>query len=245
MMKIISDISLEGMATKNKQIDKNEKLEVKKMFVIIVGCGRIGKMLALQLSQIGHNVTVVERDKAKLNELGGGFNGVVIEGLGIDEDILVKAGIEKADTLLAVSQEDNINIMCAQIATQVFKVPKVIARNYNPEMNDFYKKLGLDVICTPTSTVDTIVSKIVYPNFEVISQLKEEGILFIRINLDEMWVGVPITQLEEDYTIKILQVRRNNRLVKLSTNETLIKGDILLVSIEEENMFKLNELSNK
>ncbi|MDF2615098.1 MAG: TrkA-N domain protein [Clostridia bacterium] len=210
------------------------------MFVIIVGCGRIGRMLALELAQEGHNVTVIEKEKERLKELGGGFNGIVIEGLGIDEDILIKAGIEQADAFLAVSQEDNINMMCAQIAKRIFGVPKVIARNYKPELKGFYEKLGLEVICTSKSTVDTIKNKVLYSDFEILSELTEDEIIFIRMRANEQWDGVEVNKVEEDEGVKIIQVKRHNAVIYVKYNERIRKDDMLIIGIQKDNIEQFN-----
>lgn len=130
------------------------------MFVLIIGCGRMGRMLALDLSKEGHNVTIIDKDSENLKRLGSGFNGVAIEGLGIDEETLIKAGIEEADVFLAVSSEDNVNLMAAQIAQKLFNVKRVIARNYQPELEEFYKQLGLEIICPSNVSVEMVKDKI-------------------------------------------------------------------------------------
>lgn len=206
------------------------------MFVIIVGCGRIGRMLALELAQEGHNVTVIEKDKERLNELGGGFNGIVIEGLGIDEDTLIKAGIEQADTFLAVSQEDNINMMSAQIAKKIFGVPKVIARNYKPELKDFYEKIGLEVICTSKSTVDTIQNKVLYPDFEILSQLSEEKIIFIKIKISGQLAGIELNKLESGAQVKVIQIKRCDESLFPGSDEKTKLDDVLIIGITKDNI---------
>lgn len=121
-----------------------------------MGCGRIGSMLALDLSEEGHNITVIDTDSEQFKRLGGGFNGITIEGLGIDEEILKKAGVEEADLFFAVSPEDNLNLMAAQIVQKVFQVKRVIARNDQPELADFYKQLDLEVICPSQMVVESV-----------------------------------------------------------------------------------------
>ena len=215
------------------------------MFVIIVGCGRIGRRLALGLSEEGHNVTVIEKDKERLKSLGGGFNGIVIEGLGIDEETLIKAGIEQSDAFLAVSQEDNINMMAAQIAKKLFNVPKVIARNYKPELKGFYEKLGLEVICTSESTVETIKNKMLYADFEILSQLMEERIIFIKMKADKKIEGIQIKELEEKEEIRIIQLKRDDSILCLKGNEVVEKDDLLIISIAQEKLENFSQCYKK
>ena len=119
------------------------------MYVIIMGCGRVGARLAQQLIHAGHEVMVMDMLPAAFERLGRDFSGSTMVGNGIDHDDLVKAGIERADAFAAVTQGDNRNIMASQIAKHVFKVPRVVTRIYDPIRQDTFKALGLDAI-SPT-----------------------------------------------------------------------------------------------
>lgn len=110
------------------------------MYVIIAGCGRLGAHLATSLSDKGLDVAVVDGDSKNFSKLGFGFDGITVIGVPIDEDVLRKAGIENADALAAVSQDDNLNIMTALIARDMFNVPKVYVRVGDPEKAEFYRK---------------------------------------------------------------------------------------------------------
>jgi trk system potassium uptake protein len=119
------------------------------MYAIIMGCGRVGARLANQLVDAGHEVLVLDTNPAAFDRLGSEFRGQTMVGNGIDLDVLIKAGIERADAFAAVTQGDNRNIMAAQIAKYVYKVPRVVTRIYDPIRQDTYKTLGLDAI-SPT-----------------------------------------------------------------------------------------------
>jgi trk system potassium uptake protein len=119
------------------------------MYVIIMGCGRVGARLAQQLVRAGHEVMVMDMLPSAFERLGRDFPGSTMVGNGIDHDDLVKAGIERADAFAAVTQGDNRNIMASQIAKHVFKVPRVVTRIYDPIRQDTFKALGLDAI-SPT-----------------------------------------------------------------------------------------------
>jgi trk system potassium uptake protein TrkA len=119
------------------------------MHVVILGCGRVGAQLAMMLESEGHTVTIIDRDREAFRRLGRGFRGKTILGVGIDEDVLRKAGIERAGGFAATTNGDNTNIMSAQIVKIKFKVPRVIARIYDPLRAEAYKELGVDTI-SPT-----------------------------------------------------------------------------------------------
>jgi len=119
------------------------------MHILILGCGRVGATLALMLEADGHSVAIVDRDREAFRRLGRNFKGETVLGIGIDEDVLRKAGIERAGAFAATTNGDNSNIMSAQIAKVKFKVPRVVARIYDPLRAEAYKELGIDTI-SPT-----------------------------------------------------------------------------------------------
>lgn len=120
------------------------------MKVVIMGCGRVGAQLAALLDSEGHQVTILDIDSRSFNKLAPAFKGSVLLGDGTDEDSLKKAGIEEADTFMALSQGDSHNIMAAQIAKHIFNVPRVICRIYDPLRSELYQTLGLEAL-SPTN----------------------------------------------------------------------------------------------
>jgi trk system potassium uptake protein TrkA len=121
------------------------------MKLVIVGCGRVGAMAALALTQAGHAVTVIDSNRRAFDRLGSEFPGEMVLGNGIDEDVLRQAGIESADGFASLTNGDNRNIMAAQIAREIFKVPRVITRIYDPMREAVYRELGLDTVCPTVS----------------------------------------------------------------------------------------------
>jgi trk/ktr system potassium uptake protein len=119
--------------------------------VLIVGCGRIGARLAAEMDGGGHEVTIIDTNAAAFARLGDSFGGEAIIGDGIDVDTLRRAGIEGVDAFCALTQGDNRNIMAAQIAQHVFRVPRVVCRIADPIRDEVYRKLGLKTYC-PTIT---------------------------------------------------------------------------------------------
>lgn len=124
------------------------------MNIIIVGCGRVGSRLAMQLFGEGNNVTVIDRNPLAFDKLEGGFEGNMVIGTGIDVEVLVNAGIASTDSVISVAKGDNTNIMVGQIAKFLFKVPKVVVRIVDPKSKNFYEQeIGLTCFCpTETST---------------------------------------------------------------------------------------------
>ncbi len=119
------------------------------MFVIIMGCGRVGARLARMLVRTGHEVAILDVSAPAFRRLGADFPGTTILGNGIDQETLKRAGIERADAFVAATQGDNRNIMASQIAQHVFGVKRVVTRIYDPLRSDTFAELGLRSI-SPT-----------------------------------------------------------------------------------------------
>ncbi len=120
------------------------------MKIIILGCGRVGSTLARRMATEGHDVTVIDLTSDAFRRLGSKFKGTRLVGGGTDMDVLRRAGIDSADAFVAVTNGDNRNIMAAQIAKEVFSVPKVMTRLYDPIRADAYQDMGIETICTTT-----------------------------------------------------------------------------------------------
>ena len=134
------------------------------MYIIIVGCGRIGNYLA-KLLQDEHNVVVIDKDESALMKLGSDFNGISLTGDGLDLDVLKEAGIEKADALAVTTSNDNTNIIIAQVAKKVFNLSKVIARVSDPGKAEIYRNLGVDTVNSTSLFASLIRDKIIEKRF--------------------------------------------------------------------------------
>ena len=119
------------------------------MFVIIMGCGRVGARLAQMLVAAGHEVTIMDTNVNAFARLGSDFKGTTLLGTGVDQEILRRAGIERADAFVAATQGDNRNIMGSEIAKHIFGVKNVVTRIYDPLRADTFRALGLRAI-SPT-----------------------------------------------------------------------------------------------
>jgi K+ transport systems, NAD-binding component len=130
------------------------------MNIIIIGCGRFGSTLAGELSDDGHNISIIDRDNERLNVLGSGFNGLKIKGIEYDDEILKEAGIQTADAVLSLASDENINITVSLIAKEIYKVPLIIARIVNPNRQYIYQVLGIKTVNPIQLGVDILTSKI-------------------------------------------------------------------------------------
>lgn len=116
-------------------------------YVVIVGCGRLGSLLANKLSRLGCNVVVVDREEGAFDNLSPEFSGFTVSGDASEQEVLRRANIGQADCLLAVTRHDNVNLMVAQVAQTVFGIAKVIARVSDPAREAVYHRFGVETIC--------------------------------------------------------------------------------------------------
>ncbi len=131
------------------------------MNILIIGCRKVGSRLASILSAEGHTVSVVDRDERSFEALDDNFNGYTVSGVPIDEDVLRSAGIELCDAVAAVTPDDNVNIMACQIAKEMFHVPRVITRMYDPAREEVFSDFGISTVCPTNLTVSAVKSAIV------------------------------------------------------------------------------------
>ena len=130
------------------------------MRAVIVGCSRLGARLAMILDNQGFEVTVVDTDSLAFRRLPETYRGSTVIGTGIDEDILLTAGIDRTDIFVACTNGDNRNIMASQLAQSTFGVPQVLCRIYDPVRAESYRTLGIDTICPTVEVADLFLGAI-------------------------------------------------------------------------------------
>ena len=116
-------------------------------YTVVVGCGRLGAGIADGLYAEGEDVVVIDQDRDAFRKLSSAYGGHTVEGNGMDLDILDSVELKRADTLIAVTDNDNVNIMISQLAKEVFNVRKVIARLSDPQRSCVYQDFGIETIC--------------------------------------------------------------------------------------------------
>jgi trk system potassium uptake protein len=130
------------------------------MNALIIGCGRVGSSIALQLQREGWDVTVVDENEDALARLGEHWPGAFLVGQGIDVDVLREAGIEDADAVVAATDGDNTNILIGQVAQKRFDIGCVVIRILDPARADFYSARGLRVVCPTKTAIDTLMEAV-------------------------------------------------------------------------------------
>ena len=130
------------------------------MKAIVIGCGRVGSSIALQLDREGWEVVAVDEKEEALGRLGAHWGGGFVVGHGMDIDVLRKAGIDEADAVVVATNGDNTNLVIGQVAQKRFDIQCVVVRVLDPARADFYRELGLRTVC-PTKTAIEVLTEAV------------------------------------------------------------------------------------
>ena len=126
------------------------------MKIVIVGCGRVGAVLAAGYDAAGHEVIIIDTQTSAFDRLPESFRGSAIRGDGTDEDVLVRSGASDADVFLALTEGDNRNVMAAQLAAEALGARQVIAKINDPVRADAYAALGIATLCRTNLMVDAV-----------------------------------------------------------------------------------------
>lgn len=198
------------------------------MQIIVVGCGKVGLNLSTALVRQGHDVVIVEND-SKMLQAAADLDCIRILGVPIDRDVLRNAGIETADILCAMTQNDNINIMVSQIADEIFNVPKIVTRIFNPENRQVFDEFGLNTICSTSLTVEAVLRKIGGEINEQTQRVYNTDILYSSVPIEPELVGEDITNLSTDTGKLIFGLLRRSRLLLAVPGLKVLNGDELVL----------------
>ncbi|WP_165042959.1 MULTISPECIES: potassium channel family protein [unclassified Adlercreutzia] len=205
--------------------------------VIVVGCGRVGSSLSNMLSDSGNNVCVIDRNPDAFTNLGRGFNGSTLQGVGFDEDLLIQAGAKECDVVAAVTQSDNTNLMVAEVASRLCGVPHVIARLYNPDHERAYMQLGIDYVCGTSLVAEDVFSKVVSGHGSHLDTFGEFEVL--RFSLDLSWHDkrtIRVSEIERDHNVRIIVFERGDGSASsIPTKDSILyHGDSILACVRHD-----------
>ena len=204
------------------------------MHIVIMGCGRVGSTLALSLEARGHTVAVVDHSGDAFRRLGADFSGLTVTGEGYDRQVLVAAGIERADGFAAVSSGDNSNILSARVARETFGVQRVVARIYDQKRAEVYERLGIPTVATVRWTADRMLRHFVHEGSDEMWRDPTSTVSIVEVPVHRDWVGRPIRALEEACGARTAYLMRFG-IGTLPTNSTLIQdGDQVFMLVTDD-----------
>jgi len=198
------------------------------MNFIIIGCGRVGAELSYHLFKSGHQVVVVDVNKQAFNRLHPDFRGRTLEGEGLAENVLERAGVREADGLAAVTNSDALNAVVSHAAREFFNVPVVVARNYDPGLRGLIEAFGLQTVGSTTWGAQRVEEMLINPTEKVVYSAGNGEVEIYEVRIPEEWDGHMLNELlgslKECYPVALTRAGRSS----LPDAETKLQADDLL-----------------
>lgn len=212
------------------------------MKVIIMGCGRVGEQTARMLADDGHQVTVIDPDASALARLGPQFKGRTVQGVGFDRAVLIKAGIEHADAFAAASSMDNINIIAARIAHNIFHVPKVVARLFEPRMAEIYRRLGLITISSTTWGAERIRELLTHAELDTVMTFGRGEVVIITVETPPHLAGRNVKHINLPGEISVVAITRGGLAIMPTLGTEFLTGDVIHIAVHASAMDRVEAL---
>ena len=209
---------------------------------IIVGCGRLGAELARELSRRGHDITMIDKDPYKLQDVGRYVRVNTVEGVGFDQDVLTSAGIAQADGLAAVTDSDEANVVIAQVARQKYLVPRVVARIFDPRQAAIYARLGLQIISPTSWGVNRIADLLVYSMLDPVYSIASGQVELLRIELPLMMAGHKVMELTVPGESTVVAITRRGKAFLPTLGTLFEEGDVVHLSVVNSFMGRLSSI---
>jgi trk system potassium uptake protein TrkA len=212
------------------------------MKIIVIGCGGVGAGLAQMLSKHTHQVTVVDNNPVAFERLGSSFKGRTVMGVGFDHDVLIQAGVERSDGLAAVTNSDDTNVVIAQVARQIFYVPRVVARLYDIRQAEIYKRLGIQTIAPTSWGINRIADLLLYSPLETIFSLGSGDVELVEAELPQLLVGKTVRDLILTGEIHVVSITRANKTFLPTLGTIFREKDLLHLAVLTTSTNRLKEL---
>jgi trk system potassium uptake protein TrkA len=212
------------------------------MQAVIVGCGRVGTLLAQLLEQEGHQVAVIDKNPTAFRRLNGGFRGRTVTGVGFDRDTLREAGIERADAFAAVTSGDNSNFIAATVARDTFQVPTVVARIYDPQREQIYRRLGIRTISSTAWGAQKIKRLMMNNDLHDTQELGNGEVQMMRARVGGLVAGRSVRDLSYNGQVCVFGLVRNGEAHIPLPDTQLQEGDTLHLSVHVDAIERVEVL---
>ncbi len=200
------------------------------MNILIIGCGRVGSELASALDRRGHDISIIDRDENSFDMLPDDFSGFTTLGVPIDRDVLKRAGIESCDALCAVTGSDNMNIMAAQVASEVFGVKKVFARIRDISKGRLCEQMGIHIVC-PTSLVVSAACAAIEEGEQVTSSMSfdNHSVDFVTMDIPKQFIGKTAHDIEYEPGEVLFGIIRGSEMILQNVESIVFAEDDRLI----------------
>lgn len=201
------------------------------MHIIIGGCGRVGAELADQLSSAEHDVVVLDSAESAFDRIGSAFNGETLVGDITDKDALIRAGIERADGLVAVTDLDNANLMAVEIAKELFGVRRTVARLFNPQREESYRKMRVHYVSGTLLVAKSILNELHAGTYPLHVSFPDSDVEVVEMRVTRNGHGVTVAELEGTGSVRVAAIRRGVRVRIPRQDDRLQQGDLIVGAV--------------
>lgn len=205
----------------------------------------MGRGLALRLCRQGHDVTVVDRDREELEELGEEFSGRRVVGVGFDRAVLSEAGVERASAVIACTPSDEANIVIARVARGTYRVPRVIARLFDISKAEAYRRLGIQTISTTDWGIRHACELLTYQEMDTVYEVGSGDVQLVRTDVPALLEGRPVRELTAVGEVGVVAVSRNNETFIPTLGTVLEHGDVVYVAVASSASRKFRYMIGK
>lgn len=236
------------------------------MHVVIVGCGRVGSALSVDLVERGHSVVLIDRRPEAFGRLAESFTspgsspmmspgtsfgpsfgpptqdggdaplGRTLVGIGFDRDVLIEAGVEHADAVAAVTSGDNTNILVARVARENFGIERVVARIYDPKRAAVYQRLGIATVATVSWTTERVLRRVLPSSTAVEWVDPSANVSLVERQVDAKTAGGRYTEIEAAANVKLVAVSRLGIAVLATPDLVAQEGDLMYLAVASEKV---------
>jgi trk system potassium uptake protein TrkA len=204
------------------------------MRVVVLGCGRLGSQVANMLDGEGHQVAIIDRDELAFAKLRRTFSGEKIVGFGFDHDVLASARLDRADAFVAATAGDNRNIVAALAAKRRFRVPKVVARIYDPNRAEIYLRQGILTVSPVQWSAGKIRGVLLYPAIEVEQEFGNGEVAQIRVEVPHSLVGRLVNEVSVPGDISVSTIVRAGKAILPTLGSRFEDGDVVRFVVARE-----------
>ena len=214
------------------------------MKVIIGGCGRVGAMLATKLSAEGNEIVVIDKYPGSFARLGKNFSGTTLRGMVFDRDTLEKAGADRSDAYIAVTSGDNSNVVSATIAREIYRIPKVVARIFDPRRAEIYRRLGIQTVSSVAWATNEIVSLVMFQHLVRDVSMGGGEVQLVKVSIPPRLAGRTVNDLSSPSEILPVAIVRGGMSFIPTSHEPLNEGDILEAAVATVAMNRFESMTN-
>ena len=209
------------------------------MYIIVIGGGRVGYYLTKALLNEGHEVTIVEKNAKFCKIINDELGDICVHGDGCEAATLAEIGTGRAGMLIAVTGDDEDNLVACQVAKHKFNVARTIARIRNPQNETVFKKLGIDVTVSSTNVIlEHIEEEVLVQPLTHLLTIRETGLEIVEVKIppDSTTIGKPLKELSLPEGSKLALIISKERKPRIPTSDTILRdGDRVIATTTPES----------